>query len=129
MSGSRIELSGPLAGHAAGFLEELRRDGYTASPRKKHLYLVVYLSRWLDEQGLSTADVTTPLVEPFFEARRARGVANLRTRQSLAPLIAYLRGIGALAEPDAPTPTDAPSRLLDAFGTYLTHERGLVTGT
>lgn len=129
MNRSRIELSGPLAPHAKGFLEELRRQGYTASPSKKHLYLVAHLSRWLDEQGLEIDDVAKSVVEPFFEARRARGVANLRTRRSLVPLVGHLRGIGALSEPDATAPGDEAARLLNGFATYLTHERGLAEGT
>jgi len=43
------------------------------------------LSGWLDELGLDVDVVATPLVEPFFVARRAAGVANLRTRAATAP--------------------------------------------
>ncbi len=48
MNRSRIELTGPLTAHAAGFHDELRRLGYTSSPAKKRLYLVAHLSRWLE---------------------------------------------------------------------------------
>jgi site-specific recombinase XerD len=122
-------LTGPLAGHAVGFQGELRRLGYTASPTKKHLYLLAHLSRWLDEQGVDVADLATPRVEPFFAARREAGVPNLRTRKSLGPLIAYLRGLGVLADLEAPPPTSDAERLLRGFDVYLTRERGLVEGT
>lgn len=129
MSRPRIDLTGPLATHASGFQAELRRLGYTASPAKKHHYLLAHLSRWLDEQGLDVIDVATPGVEPFFLARRSAGVANLRTRKSLAPLIAYLRGLGVLPDAEAPAPRNAAERVLEGFRTYLSHERGVVEGT
>jgi len=73
-----------------GFAAELRRLGYTASPTKKHLYLLAHLSGWLDAQGVDIGELASARVDPFFAARRAAGVANLRTRASLAPLLAYL---------------------------------------
>src|SRR5215510_7753970 len=76
---SRIDVAGPLSPYVPGFEAELRRLGYTDSPIKKHLYLLARLSRWLGEQGLDATDVATERVEVFFAARRAAGVANLRT--------------------------------------------------
>lgn len=129
MTRARIQVVGPLAPYAPGFQAELRRLGYTASPAKKHFYLLARLSRWLDEQGLDVVDVATPSVEPFFAGRRAAGVANLRTRAALAPLVAYLRGVGVMPAAGTPGPTTEVERVLDGFRTYLTTERGLVAGT
>lgn len=130
MQRSRIELSGPLAVYAAGFQAELGRLGYTASPVKKHFYLLARLSCWLDERGLDVADVATSRVEPFFAARRAAGVANLRTRAAVGPLVAYLRGLGVVgAAAESRAPSTAAERILVRFRTYLTSERGLVEGT
>ena len=129
MNRSQIDLRGPLVSHASGFQSQLRRLGYTASAAKKHSYLLAHLSRWLDEQGLDMGDVATPRVEPFFEARRAAGFANLRTRKSLAPLIAYLHGLGVLPDAELPAPSSEAERLLQGFSTYLRCERGVVEGT
>jgi integrase/recombinase XerD len=126
---ARIELTGPLAAHATGFQAELGRLGYTASPAKKHHYLVGRLSRWLDEQGLDVVDVATSRVEPFFAARRAAGVANLRTRAALRPLVAYLRGLGVVPAAEIVAPTSGAERIIHGFRTYLMSERGLVEGT
>lgn len=123
------ELVGPLASHASGFQAELRRLGYTASPAKKHHYLVAKLSRWLTEEGLDLADLTTPRVEPFFAARRASGTANLRTRAAVAPFVAYLRAAGALPAPRVTPASTAAERVVDGFSEYLRSERGLVEGT
>jgi hypothetical protein len=129
MKRARIELTGPLAVHAAGFQAELRRLGYTASPAKKHHYLVAHLSRWLDEHGLDVVDVATSRVEPFFAARRAAGVANLRTRAALRPLIAYLCGLGVVPAAETVEPTSGAERIIHGFRSYLRSERGLVEGT
>jgi integrase/recombinase XerD len=126
---ARMELTGPLAAYAEGFEAELRRLGYTASPARKHHYLIAHLSRWLDEHGLDVADVATAKVEPFFAARRAAGVANLRTRAALRPLIAYLRGLGVVPATAAVEPTSEAERIVEGFRVYLLNERGLVEGT
>lgn len=129
MKRARIEPTGPLVVHAAGFQAELRRLGYTSSPAMKHHYLVVHLSRWLDEHGLDVDDVATVAVEPFFASRRRAGIANLRTREALRPLIAYLRELGVLPLAQPAAPSSEAERILDAFGAYLVSERGLATGT
>jgi integrase/recombinase XerD len=125
----KVELMGPLAAHAAGFQVELRRLGYTASPAKKHGYLLAHLSRWMDEQGLDIGDVATANVEPFFAARREAGVANLRTRAALRPLVAYLRGLGVVSAAETVEPTTGAERIVHGFRAYLVSERGLVEGT
>lgn len=129
MKRSPVELTGPLAAYASGYQEWLRRVGYTPSPIKKHRRLVARLSVWLEEGGFGIDDVATHRVEPFFARRQAAGVANLRSRASLAPLIEYLRSVDALRTPEASLPTTEAERVLSAFRTYLTTERGLVDGT
>ena len=129
MKGLSAEVDGPLAPHASGFEAELRRLGYTASPIKKHHYLVTKLSRWLAEEGLDLSDLATPRVEPFFADRRALGAANLRTRAAITPLVAYLRAVGVVPAVDVPPTSTASGRVVDGFGQYLRSERGLVEGT
>jgi hypothetical protein len=91
-------LGGPLAGDAAGFAAELGRLDYSRSAAKKQRRMLANLSIWLDDEGLAVDDVVIGRVEPFFEARREAGVANLRTRRVLAPLIDYLRRADRLGE-------------------------------
>jgi site-specific recombinase XerD len=112
-----------------GFEAELRRLGYTDSPIKKHLYLLARLSRWLDEQGLGATDLATERVEAFFMARRAAGIANLRTTRSLVPFMAYLRQLAGLAITEAPEELTASQQLVLSFAAYLARERGLAEGT
>jgi hypothetical protein len=107
----------------------LRRRSHADSPIKKHLYLLARLSRWLGEQGLDATDVATERVEVSFAARRAAGVANLRTTRSLAPFIAHLHQLGGAATLEVPSELTASQRLVLSFGTYLARERGLAGGT
>jgi site-specific recombinase XerD len=118
-----------LAPYASGFERELRRLGYTTSPRQKHSYLLAQLSNWLDEQRLDVAELATGRIEPFFAARRAAGVTYLRTRAALVPLLVYLRRLGVVGPVEAPPPVTEAERLVASFGAYLTRERGLAEGT
>lgn len=120
---------GPLAGDATGFGAELTRLGYSGSAAKKQLRLLDRLSVWLDDEGLDVGDVSTELVEPFFEARREAGTANLLTRRALVPLVGYLCRIGRLSDTQ-PVPASGPvEQLVGDYRVYLIRERGLVEGT
>jgi len=59
-----MAMTGPLAPHVGGFVAELERRGYTASPVKKHVYLI---GRGR-VAGLHVLDLTDP------EIRRRLGV-------------------------------------------------------
>jgi site-specific recombinase XerD len=120
---------GPLASHAPGFRAELVRLGYSKWTAKQHMRLLARLSRWLDEMGLEVAAVATEQVEQFFTARRDEGYVNLRTSASVAPLVSYLRRVGAVAEPPPPMVTGPMDVLVELFRGYLLRERGLVDGT
>jgi integrase/recombinase XerD len=121
--------TGPLALHALGFQAELARLGYSKWTARRHLQLLARLSQWLDEMGLEVAAVATQQVEQFFTARRDEGYVNLRTSLSVAPLVSYLRQVGAVREAPPPLVTDPMEVLLEQFRCYLRHERGLVEGT
>lgn len=82
--------TGPLALHAPGFRAEPTRLGYSKWTVKQHLRLLAGLSRWLEDAGLDVG-----AVEHFFAARRDAGCVNLRTSGSVAPLLSYLRHVGA----------------------------------
>jgi integrase/recombinase XerD len=120
---------GPLAGDAAGFAAELVRLGYSRSAAKKQRRLLASLSAWLDDEELAVVDVATELVEPFFEARREAGVANLLTRRSLVPLIGYLGRVDRLGEVRLLAVESPVEVLVGCYRLYLSRERGLVDGT
>jgi site-specific recombinase XerD len=103
--------------------------GYSKWTVKQHLRLLARLSRWLADAGLEVGAVATEQVEQFFRARCDAGYVNLRTSQSVAPLVSYLRRVGALADAQPPVAIGPVEQLLERFGRYLLDERGLVDGT
>jgi integrase/recombinase XerD len=126
---SRVRVTGPLVEHAAGFRSALEAQGYRRNAIADQLRVVAHVSRWLDAEGLDLANLTPPEMERFLVARREAGYTMWLSAKGVAPLVGYLRDVGAvpLAEPViAVTPAE---RCLATFRTYLLDERGLAEGT
>ena len=121
--------AGELAEHVPGYHAHLLDLGYSPSAANKHRQLVTHLSGWLEHEGVATRELSTSTTEEFFYARRARGVANLRTSRSLAPLLDYLALRGALDPVEIAEPSDPGEIFLDRYRRFLREERGLVEGT
>lgn len=66
-------LSGPLLSYGAGFEATLIEQGYSAASVKRHLRLMVHLSRWLDARNLAATDLTVTRAGEFLRGRRAEG--------------------------------------------------------
>jgi len=120
-----VRLAGPLAPYAEGFAGELARLGFTALSARDQLRLAAHLSRWLAGPGLGTADLTAAVVAEFLAARRAAGYTAYRTPKALAPLLAYLRGLGVAPLEEAIAPAAPAEVLAERFRGYLLAERGL----
>lgn len=117
-------MTGPLATFASGFAVELSRVGYTENSAADQVRLLAHLSRWLAGEGFTAAQLTPEAADTFLVARRAEGYTLWLSRKALAPLLTYLRGIGAV--PPAPVAVLSPTeRVLARFRDYLTSERGL----
>ena len=128
-SKSQVRWSGPLEPFAAGFDAELARLGYTPAGTRRKLEAVAHLSCWLAGRGMTADDIGTETVGAFVAARRAAGHASQLTGRSLAWMLDYLRGLGAV-QPAAPEPAaDEGQLLLERFGAFLTGERGLAAKT
>jgi integrase/recombinase XerD len=87
------------------------------------------LSRWLDAEGVSAAELGPRRVEQFLAARRAAGYVTRVASSSLRVPLEYLSEIGvvpALGTPSAAGPVD---RLVEGYRRYLTVERGLARTT
>jgi integrase/recombinase XerD len=123
-------MTGPLAPFADAYAAELRARGYTPLTTVNELRQVARLSRWLDAEGLSVADLSGGRVEQFLAWQRAGGRHRCQwSRPGLACLLEVLRGLGVLAA-EEPAPAGSPADLLLAsFERYLLAERGLAAGT
>ena len=122
---SQIRVSGPLSSFAAGFADELARQGYRPCVVRNHVGLLAHLSRWLVGEGLGADGLHTTEVERFLSARRAAGYTHLLSMKAMQPILAYLRGLGMAPTPPPPTPHGPVEVALERYRSYLTVERGL----
>jgi integrase/recombinase XerD len=125
----RVRLSGPLERYAVGFGSELLRRGYSRFTTTLHLQLLANLSRWLEAEGRDAGDMTPDLLERFASARRAVGYRHQRSTRALAPLLGYLRELGAAPPPAVVSPGSPLGELLERYRRHLVVERGLHSST
>ena len=128
-SKSQVRWSGPLEPFAAGFDAELARLGYTPAGTRRKLEAVAHLSCWLAERGMTADDLGDEAIAEFAAARRAAGHASQLTGRSLAWMLGYLRGLGAVRPAAVPGPAASTGHLLERFGAFLADERGLAAKT
>jgi integrase/recombinase XerD len=126
---SSVGVRGPLAGYAAGFIEELRARGYTEVSAWHQLHLCAQVSRWLEAAGPEPAELTDAAVRQFLRARREAAPTGPRTERALAPLLGYLRRLGVVPEPVAARAEGELERLIERYRHYLVRERGLAART
>jgi integrase/recombinase XerD len=125
----RVRVAGPLAAFADGFAAELGRLGYSGFTAGAQLQLMAHVSGWLEDRGLGAGQLTAKRVEEYLAYRRGCGHVHRHSPRALAPLLAYLRGLG-VAPPATPAPAlTASDRLLAEFEEYLRRERGLAVRT
>ncbi|MGH7748873.1 MAG: tyrosine-type recombinase/integrase, partial [Candidatus Dormibacteria bacterium] len=125
---SRVWVSGPLAPYAPSFGEELLRRGYPPERAARHVGLLAGLSRWLERQGLSAADLTEERVAAFLSQRRAEGYSEVPTLRWAMTLLGFLPALGvvptAVSAPDGPVDV-----LIEEYRHYLVGDRGLAAQT
>lgn len=124
--GVRVAVNGPLAPLADGLREELASRGYTPRSIRDHLYLVSWLSRWLQARGLTADDLTAAVVEEFFRLRKAQGHRKWLTWRSASVLLGRL---GIERAVDGVTAAEPGEALLASYRDFLLAERGLAHGT
>jgi integrase/recombinase XerD len=126
---SRVRVTGPLESYAPGFAGELARQVTTPNSAALQLQLMAHVSRWLAAQGRDAAALDGEAVEAFLAARRAAGYTMFVTGRAVAPLLGYLRAVGAAAAVSAPMEATPVELLLERYRRYLVVERGLSAGT
>lgn len=126
---SRVRVTGPLAGYASGFRAELELQGYRRNAVGDQLHVLAHVSRWLGEKNLGAEDLTRERSLEFLAARRRAGYVLWISEKGVAPLLTYLRRVGAAPVPVPPAPTTPAECLLAEFRSYLLNERGLARGT
>ena len=125
--GPPVELSGPLAPVADGFVARLTALGYVSTGLAGQRALFAHLDRWLGAAGLGVADLTPEVLERFLQARAAEGYATKLTKRGLRPLVDHLEHLGLLPRPVSSS--SAVDRIVGRFERHLVDERGLGEGT
>jgi hypothetical protein len=101
---SRVRVRGPLEPFACGFRRELARQGYTPHSASNQLQLMAHASRWLACRGLGVGELTPARVQEFLADRRAEGYTLWLSPKAMAPVLAYLRGLGVVPTPSPVEP-------------------------
>jgi site-specific recombinase XerD len=125
---ARIRVEGPLAPFADGARQAVVGLGYEETAVRTHMRLLAALSGWLESRGLGAAGLTDAAVEGFLRHRRAEGQRIGLTIVSVAPLLSYLRDLGAVP-PAAPPPPTPLGLLLAEYRDYMEGERGMSAST
>lgn len=125
---SVVSVRGPLEGVADRFGEELTARGYTPLSAANQLRLLAHLSRWVESESLTVAELTEATLDRFLAARREAGYTGWLSRRGLGPLVGMLRAEGLI--PAAPVPEQSGLEVLLAeFALFLRSERGLAEAT
>ena len=123
---SRVRVTGPLESFAAGFIFELQEAGYRPAAAAVQVRVLAHLSRWMQEQDVSPAELREPELERFRREHLAR-VASVRGA-GMTVVLGHLRELGFVPA-QAPRALTAADELLEQYRRYLTVERGLTGGT
>lgn len=117
---TQVRMSGPLTCYVEGFAAELRSSGYTELSLANQLRLMSDLSRWLAAGQIPVAKIDHSVVARFL-AKRRRTHTQFVSPRAIAPLLGYLRVLGAIRLASAPQPVRREA--LRAYERYLVEER------
>lgn len=124
-----VGVSGPLAGWAQGYSDYLSGLGYAPTSIGLRVNLFAHLSRWCHAEGVAPGGLDAAAIDRFLVVRK-RSHQDLSSAATLAPVIAFLRSIGAVPSSDpvvtAVGPVDA---ILERWGAFLAEEKGLTVTT
>lgn len=117
---------GPLAPYADGYRELLAGLGYTPGGVVRKLWELGRLSDWMIRNQLGPEDLTAARFEEFSALCRA-GVERPVGYRTLAPLIGYLRDLGAV--PGVLVGATPVDELVGCYRSWMVAERALAART
>jgi len=126
---SRVRMAGPLMPFAGEFTTRLQQAGYRPLTVANELRVVAHLSRWLDGQSLTAADMSIDRIEQYLRARRSAGLVARPSRQTLGVLLDVLASAGVIVAAGPAAPASPSQRLLASYHDYLLQERALAPTT
>jgi site-specific recombinase XerD len=126
MSGTRRK-PGQMGPHVESYRSWLGRKGYTPLTVRNMLKDLGQVGVWMSGEGLREAQLDENVMATFLATRHAAGHRRVLGPRAMAPLLSYLREVGA-------TPAAKPLRtplgvLLVGYRSWLVRERGLAATT
>lgn len=125
----RVAAGGPLAPFSEGLRGVLAGQGYAGDTVTDHVRLLAALSGWLGGQGLDAAGLTAGKAEEFLRDRRSRGFRTGVSHRAIAPILGFLRSLGAAPPQVERAPATRMESLLARYRAYLSGERGVSAST
>jgi len=126
---SRVRITGPLAPLADAYETKLKERGYAPLSIEGELRQVAHLSRWLEENRLTGADLTSERLEQFLDPRRERYGHRRCSLQGLVPLLEVLDEQGSRRSASDEPAASANDVLLASFARFLLDERAVAPST
>jgi hypothetical protein len=125
--GTTRRKAGLLAPEVAGYEGWLAGRGYTPPRVRNMLKDLGQAGRWPGANGLVVEDLDEQRMAAFLADRQVVGKRRALGLRAMAPLLAYLRAVGAAADA---APSLAPlDVLLGQYRTWMLSERGLAETT
>lgn len=123
----RLERSGcgPIGPYLGGFAAWLSAQGYSNQIGMRKIGLVVFLSRWLERNGIGLGRLDEQMICDFTKSQRDLLSRREQVRHTLLQLIRHLQQAGAIPRSPPMITATGVDRLLDDYGEFLTNERGL----
>jgi site-specific recombinase XerD len=103
--------------------------GYSPRTVRDYLYVLARLSRWLDDEGLATGQLTVEVVQRFLLVRRNAGNRRWCTVRSMQPMLTVLRDMRVIPVVEQQSPVSAVEAMLVAYRRYLMVERRLAAAS
>lgn len=124
------EPAGLLGDHVNAFFDDLRQAGYAHGTIRKKFWVLSAFSRWLERNDIVFPHFDESTISSFLARLRNTAHDRIRFERSVMLLfLGYLRRHQiARSAPDRNEPFEA-DRLLERYGTYLTHDLGLAKNT
>lgn len=121
----RVHVEGPLERWARGFATALVGQGFTRLSICVKLRLLADASRWLESRGLLARQLTPERVEQLIISRRRRRYTASLSVRALAPMMKYLREVGAAPVARESSAMNYVDRVVGRYQYYLVNERGV----
>lgn len=120
---------GPLGRYVSDYAALLHEQGYSPQSSPRKISLIADWSRWLQTQGIEARGLNSKDVEQYLQHRYKRLPPRRGDRSTLQQFLDRLRQWGICPSEKSAVRKTPLQREVEAFGRYLSQERGLCAAT